>query len=85
MPLCASATPTRISLTGEDLPPASSVIASGRTDADGAFAVEDVPRSQYRLVIEDDKGGRGTLELGSIRFRDAAEYNAVATIHEWSP
>ena len=77
---------TRVWLTGEDLPPGGSVIADRRTGADGTFAVDDVPRSSYRLVvIEDGAGGRGKLELGSIRFRDAAEYRAVATIHEWAP
>jgi hypothetical protein len=45
--------------------------------------VNDVPRSSYRLVVEDTMGGRGELELGSIQFRDAAEYTAVATIHQW--
>jgi hypothetical protein len=73
----------RLWLTGEDLPPGTNVIESGKTGADGGFAVSDVPRSTYRLVIEDPAGGRGTLELGSIRFHDAAEYTAVATIHEW--
>ena len=61
------------------------MIADRRTDADGTFAVEDVPRGPYGLVIEDKAGGRGALELGSIQFRDAAEYTAVATIHEWGP
>jgi hypothetical protein len=73
----------RIRLTGENLPPGSSVIAGGRTDAGGAFAVADVPRSRYRLVIEDPAADRGTLELGSIEFRDAVEYTAVATVHAW--
>jgi hypothetical protein len=75
----------RVWLTGENLPPASSVIDSGKTDADGAFAADDVPRSRYRLVVEDKADGRGELELGSIDFRDAAVYEAVATVHEWGP
>jgi hypothetical protein len=75
----------RIWLTGENLPPASNVITSGRTDAAGAFAVDDVPRSRYRLVIEDKADGRGELELGSIQFSDAVVYEAVATVHEWGP
>ncbi len=70
-------------LTGDNLPPGASVLSDGKTDADGAFAVSDVPRSRYRLVIEDSTGGRGELELGSIQFEDAAEYSAVATVQEW--
>jgi RNA polymerase sigma factor (sigma-70 family) len=76
---------TRIWLTGKNLPPGCNVIESGTTNADGGFAASDVPRSTYRLVIEDMTAGRGELELGSIHFRDAAEYTAVATIHEWGP
>jgi len=76
---------TRIWLTGENLPPGASVIADGRTDAGGAFAVADVPRRSYRLVIVDRPDGRGELELGSIRFRDTAEYTAVGTVHKWEP
>jgi RNA polymerase sigma factor (sigma-70 family) len=75
---------TRIWLTGENLPPGTSVIGAGKTDADGGFAVSDVPRSVYRLVVEDTAGGRGEFELGSIHLRDSAEYTAVATIHEWA-
>jgi hypothetical protein len=77
---------TRVWLTGENLPPGASVLADSRTDAAGVLRVDDVPRSSYRLVVvEDEDGGRGRLELGSIRFRDAAEYDAVATVHEWGP
>lgn len=72
-------------LSGDKLPPATNVLASGKTDADGVFVVEDVARHLYRLVVEDKTGGRGTLELGSIRFPDAAQYMASATIHAWGP
>ncbi len=72
-------------LTGKDLPPGSSVVASGKTDAAGVFTAVDVPRSTYRLVVEDRAAGRGELELGSIHFADAADYEAVATIREWGP
>jgi hypothetical protein len=75
----------RVWITGDDLPPGASVIADRRTAADGTLAVEDVPRTSFRLVlVDDDPDGRGELELGSIQFRDAAEYEAVATVHEWT-
>ncbi len=73
----------RIWLTGKDLPPGASVITSGSTDEAGGFAATDVPRSPYRLVIEDPATGRGELELGSIHFRDAAEYEVLATVRKW--
>jgi hypothetical protein len=77
---------TRVWLTGDDLPPGASVIADRRTAVDGTLTVEDVPRTSFRLVvIDDDPEGRGELELGSVQFRDAAEYLAVATVHEWTP
>lgn len=75
----------RIWLTGENLPPGTNVIDSGCTDAGGEFAATDVPRSSYRLVIEDPAPGRGELEMGSIHFRDAAEYQIVATVRKWGP
>jgi hypothetical protein len=73
----------RIWLTGKDLPPGASVITSGSTDEAGGFVAADVPRSPYRLVIEDPADGRGELELGSVHFRDAAEYEVLATIRKW--
>jgi hypothetical protein len=76
---------TRVWLTGNSLPPGSSVLAAGKTDAAGFFAVADVPRSSFRLVIEDAAPGRGELELGSIQFQEAAEYHAVATVRAWGP
>jgi RNA polymerase sigma factor (sigma-70 family) len=76
---------TRVWLTGENLPPGGSVIADRRTDADGTFTIDDVPRNRYRLVIHPAADSREELELGSIQFRDAAVYEAVATVHEWGP
>ena len=76
-------TSIRIWLTGENLLPGTNVIADGKTDRDGAFSASDIPRSRYRLVVEDSTGGRAELELGSINFRDAAEYIAEAIIYEW--
>jgi hypothetical protein len=73
----------RVWLTGDKLPPGAGAIADGRTDAGGAFAVKDVPRSRYRLVIEDRDAGR-MLELGSVEFRDPAQYTAVVTVREWT-
>jgi RNA polymerase sigma factor (sigma-70 family) len=70
----------RVWLTGKDLPPASSVIAGGQTDASGEWLVRDVPRHRYRLVIDDPREKYGELELGSIRFADPVEYTAVATV-----
>lgn len=49
------------------------------------FAIADVLRNPYRLVIEDSAAGRGELELGSINFQDAAEYETLATVCEWGP
>jgi hypothetical protein len=73
----------RIWLTGKDLPTGASVIASGSIDAAGGFVATDVPRRPYRLVIVDPDAGRGELELGSVHFRDAAEYEVLATIRKW--
>jgi RNA polymerase sigma factor (sigma-70 family) len=76
---------TPIWLTGENLRPAASVLASGRTDADGVFVARDVPCSRYRLVIGDRADNRRELELGSIQFADPVEYLAEATVHSWTP
>jgi hypothetical protein len=76
---------TRVWLTGKDLPPASSALQSGETDADGVWVARDVPRHQYRLVINDPREKFGELELGSIRFADPVEYTAEATVHAMTP
>jgi hypothetical protein len=75
----------RVYLTGKNLYPASSVLASGETDAEGVFTAADVPLSRYRLVLEERGEGRRELELGSIDFDAAVEYTAEATVHSWKP
>jgi RNA polymerase sigma factor (sigma-70 family) len=75
---------TRLWLTGKDLPPASNVIASGGTDANGVWVVPDVPRHAYRLVIDDPRVPRGELELGMVQFVDPVEYTADVTVHALS-
>jgi RNA polymerase sigma factor (sigma-70 family) len=74
---------TRIWLTGDSLPPGSSVLWAGETDADGLFVAKDVRHGRFRLVIADRE--RHELELGSIQFADPVEYVAEATIHAWTP
>jgi hypothetical protein len=76
---------TRIWLTGNDLPPGSSVLDSGETDAEGVWVAKDVRRGRFRLVIADPREQWGELELGSIRFSDPIEYAVEATVHAWSP
>jgi hypothetical protein len=72
-------------MTGENLPPGGSVVAQGKTDADGVFTATEIPRSPYRLVLGDPKDFHKELVLGEIEFKDAAEYVVDVTVYEWTP
>ena len=75
----------RVYLTGKNLYPASNVLDSSETDAEGVFMADDIPLSRYRLVLEERGERRREQELGSIDFDAAVEYTAEATVHSWKP
>ena len=46
----------RISLTGDELPPSSSVVAQTRTDDSGRFEIDDIPTGfKFQILIEPAK------------------------------
>jgi beta-lactamase regulating signal transducer with metallopeptidase domain/biopolymer transport protein ExbD len=72
----------RVSLTGSDLPPSSSVLASGKTDDNGRFSFTDIPSGyRYQILIEPPKAEPPWLAWASVplEFREPgnAEFSAV--------
>ena len=47
---------TYVSLSGDELPPASSAVASVKTDDDGAFTLAEVPTKAYWFSVRNERG-----------------------------
>ncbi len=76
----------RMSLTGADLPPSSSALASGgKTDENGRFEFRDIPTGyRYQILIEPPSPEPPWLAWAStaIEFRDPGEREFVAGLPE---
>jgi hypothetical protein len=49
-------TQTYVSLSGDELPPSSSAVASVKTDEDGAFTLAEVPTKSYWFSVRNARG-----------------------------
>jgi hypothetical protein len=72
----------RMSLTGDELPPSSSALASGgKTDENGRFEFRDIPTGyRFQILIEPPKAEPPWLAWASVplEFRDPAKGDLAA-------
>lgn len=66
-------------LDGEQLPPASSVLASGKTDEQGRFLFHDVPLKRFWLGVRE---GTGEVASEPISLSEAKTYHLRLVYHE---
>ncbi len=78
-------------IAGNILPPASSVLASGRTDNTGKWTFDEVPLEYaWSLVVRQPGNPRGEVRTQPIVFRESGQYRILlhgdpGTTGPWSP
>lgn len=72
----------RIGITGEVLPPSSSVIAEKKTDAQGRFEFKDVPTGyDFKLYVDDGRADWRKWPSTQLKLERAARHEFSVRIH----